>query len=116
MLFSYQCQLVLYAQMCLDRNQQAINHLAPKYSFDTLYMCIKDKYLPKDLQANFCELFIRIHVDTKPQEAVAAIDLARLWRDVQPALQLTIPEYRRPAIEEVGTHRAATSAQLHAPI
>ena len=59
---------------------------------------------------------IRIHVDTKPQEAVAAIDLARLWRDVQPALQLTIPEYRRPAIEEVGTHRAAASAQLHAPI
>ena len=100
LIFTYQCQLDLYAHMCLGRNASAIAHLRPKYNVSLLAMCIKDKFLPHQLRSNFCDLLTRIHVDAKPQKLVNNINLARLWSKVKHLDELSFENFAMPKIRD----------------
>ena len=106
LLFTYECQLDLYANMCLGRSATCINHLGRKYSIDVIAIVLETEALPLRLRARFCDLLTRIHVDAKPQNYTPAISHALLWREIISIQDLDHHTYR-PA--------TATSREKFAP-
>lgn len=84
----YRYQLNLFSRMCCDRQYLAIDYLTPKLSAEMILWCVQCQTIPYDLRAAFCELFIHLHVNRDPQEEVARIKYARLWKEVQGEVSL----------------------------
>ena len=94
LLFTYECQLDLYANMCLGRSAVCIDHLKRKYSLEIITIVLKDELLPLRLRGRFCDLLTRIHVDAKPQNFVPPISHAQLWQKIKPVQDLNHRTYR----------------------
>ncbi|KAI0984952.1 hypothetical protein GJ496_002567 [Pomphorhynchus laevis] len=87
----YRYQLNLFSRMCCDRQYLAIDFLTPNLSSEMILWCVQNPTIPYDLRAAFCELFIHLHVNRDPQEEVARIKYARLWKEVQ--TEVTLESY-----------------------
>lgn len=56
--------------------------LKQEFTVDLLLAAISEKEIPYRIRAKYCDLFLYLHVDTDPYEAVSPINYARLWSDI----------------------------------
>ena len=76
----------LYANLCLGRNMSVIQVLQSKFSEKMILGIIKDEDNRfkgcEMLRAQFCQLFVRLYIDTGGRSKQSPIALTRVWDDV----------------------------------
>ncbi|XP_021948195.1 inositol 1,4,5-trisphosphate receptor [Folsomia candida] len=76
----YYChQLDLFSNMCLGRQNHAIEELSYRLDINILLKCISAGSLPFELRISCCRLIRKLHVDVEPQKEDKKVSLSRMW-------------------------------------
>ena len=60
----------LSAELCLGRNNKALEQLQDMYNFDTVKIIVKDVELPYSVRALFMRMLLNMHMDREPLEPI----------------------------------------------
>ncbi len=75
-------EMLLGAEMCMDRNYVSMHCLDPLFPFETLLAIMKMANLHNSLKASACRLLFCLHIDRDPQACTKIPCLTRTWQDV----------------------------------
>jgi hypothetical protein len=72
----------LCAEMALQRNHRALNHLADIYTLEIVFKAITHKYLESNIKSKFAKLFLNIYVDKEPFDFMKIPNFTRIWDEI----------------------------------
>lgn len=82
-MLDYLChQIELYSNICIGRQNDAINYLSQSVSLKTTMTFILNDKVPDKLRAAFCQLLSYLYIDRQPRERIN-INLGTIsWNDI----------------------------------
>ena len=76
---AYEAQLLLFAELCFQRNYLSIAAIEAQFSYELIITAVKDDGLPPRIRAAYYRLLCALWVDRAPQTRMIVPKLVRLW-------------------------------------